>query len=226
MQNDNLNHNDHNINKENLQESTIDPSLTTRTFRFHEFNFKGETYRWVWNVEKKQAELWKQNDTMHNFCRNANGELTATSGDGRPPTYTVDLNSLTKDCTREEAKMLHDTKDEFMRKVKDPDYTVSLENPEIELGSLATNLLETPMVMGGKITLGKNPQYAVEVDLEITTHLIKPDEVRLSKNHWTRILKLVENLEEEIQYVNQQFRECSKRSQPMKKKPLWIQNED
>lgn len=45
------------MNKENLQESTIDPSLTNRDMTVHNFNFKGETYRWSWNVEKNQPEL-------------------------------------------------------------------------------------------------------------------------------------------------------------------------
>ena len=37
MQNDNLNHNDHNINKENLQESTIYPSFFFRNIGINYF---------------------------------------------------------------------------------------------------------------------------------------------------------------------------------------------
>jgi hypothetical protein len=118
MQNDNINHNDHTMSKENLQESTIVPSLTNRDMTVHNFKFKGETYRWSWNVKKNQPELWKQNDTMHNIGWNPKvNAYTATSGDGRSPIYTVDLRSLTKICTLEEKKMLYNTKYALIRQI-------------------------------------------------------------------------------------------------------------
>ena len=55
---------------------------------------------------------------MHNIGWNPKvNAYTATSGDGRPPIYTVDLSSLTKICTPEEKKMLYNTKYALIRQI-------------------------------------------------------------------------------------------------------------